>query len=274
MTPQLCCVALGMALTLGAAVDAWAGGSTLVSHRAVYEMTLNSTKLGSGVTGASGKMIYRFADACDGWTVENRTILTFSYNDGAPADTTWDFVTWESKDGLRYRFRVHSTRNGVVSEEIDGTAALEGVGKGGAVKFSLPEPRTIRLPRGTLFPTEHTVRLLDAAAKGGHMLSRSIFDGTGTEGFFDVSALIGKMLPAHPKNDDVKPGINAGLLSGPSWPMQLAFFPQDSMDPTPDYEISLHYYQNGIADEILQSFGTFSLKGTLLNLELLPRPDC
>ena len=64
------------------------------------------------------------------WLID-KTALTFAYSDGAPVTTTWDFATWESKDGLHYRFRVRSTRDGAVSEEIDGVADLEGKGKGG-----------------------------------------------------------------------------------------------------------------------------------------------
>ena len=71
-------------------------------------MTLATAKSGSGVTAASGAMSYKFGDSCDGWIVENKTALTFAYSDGAPVSTTWDFVTWESKDGLHYRFRVRS----------------------------------------------------------------------------------------------------------------------------------------------------------------------
>src|SRR5271156_2430729 len=80
------------------------------THTAEYAMSLNSTRMSGGVTSASGKMSYRFADSCDGWTVENKTAVTFAYVDSSPVATTWDYVTWESKDGLRFRFRVRSTR--------------------------------------------------------------------------------------------------------------------------------------------------------------------
>src|SRR5271170_5024387 len=73
-------------------------GPDLVPHRAIYKMSLASTHSGSGVTAASGAMSYKFGDSCDGWTVENKTALTYAYSEGAPVATTWDFVTWESKD--------------------------------------------------------------------------------------------------------------------------------------------------------------------------------
>jgi len=249
------------------------GGADLASHRAIYKMTLATAKSGSGVTAASGAMSYKFGDSCDGWIVENKTALTFAYSDGAPVSTTWDFVTWESKDGLHYRFRVRSTRDGAVNEEIDGTADLDGKGKGGVAKFTLPEVKTLKLPKGTLFPTEHTVRMIELAEAGEHMAERTLFDGTGTDQTFEVSALIGKIAAAT-KNASSTGAINHTLLAAPSWPMQMAFFPVGSDDAEPDYEVGVRYYENGVADDVLQSFGNFSLKGTLEKLEALPKPDC
>ena len=252
--------------------QAASAAADLSPHRAIYRMNLASTKSGSGVTAATGAMSYKFGDSCDGWIVENKTALTFSYSDGAPVTTTWDFVTWESKDGLHYRFRVRSTRDGQVNEEIDGVADLDGKGRGGVAKFTLPENSTLQLPKGTLFPTEHTIRLIEMAMKGEHIIERTLFDGTGTDQTFAVNAVIGPARPGsvHPQMAN----INGALLSSQSWPMQLAFFPDGSNEPDPDYEVAVRYYQNGVADEVLQSFGNFSLRGTLESLESLPKPDC
>lgn len=246
------------------------------THRAEYAMSLNSTKMSGGVTSATGKMSYRFADSCDGWTVENKTAVTYAYADGAPVATTWDYVTWELKDGLRFRFRVRSTRDGNVSEEIAGSAELDGRGKGGTVKFTQPEQKTLGLPAGTLFPTEHTRRLLEAAEKGGHVLAKVVFDGTDADGPFNVTGVVTRLAPANSNSDPAanKPGVNASLLSAPSWVMQLAFFPVGSSDAEPDYEIGLRYYLNGVADEMIQSYGDFTLKASLEKLEPLPKPDC
>ena len=264
-------VALAMLSQTAQAANA---GADLAAHRAIYKMSLATSKSGSGVTAASGAMSYKFGDSCDGWIVENKTALSFAYSDGAPVSTTWDFVTWESKDGLHYRFRVRSTKDGVVNEEIDGTADLEGKGKGGVAKFTLPEAKTLPLPVGTLFPTEHTLRMIELAQHGEHLAERTLFDGTGTDQTFAVSAIIGKAAAQSTGKGPDLPGINRLLLASTSWPMQMAFFPDGSDDPEPDYEVGVRYYQNGVADDVLQSFGNFSLKGTLEKLEALPKPDC
>jgi hypothetical protein len=249
----------------------------LATHRAEYSMTLNSTRMsGSGVTGASGKMSYRFADSCDGWTVENKTAVTFSYSDNSPVATTWDYVTWESKDGLRFRFRVRSTRDGAVNQDIAGSAVLDGHDKPGTVKFTQPSAKTMSLPAGTIFPTEHTVRLIEAAQKGDRVLQKIVFDGTDVSGPFNVTGIFTRLMPANSNSSPAlaTAGVNATLLTAPSWLMQLAFFPVGSKDAEPDYEVGLRYYLNGVSDEMIQSYGDFTLKATLDKLQPLTKPDC
>lgn len=246
----------------------------LAPHLAVYALDLKSAKLGGGITGVSGRMTYKFGDSCDGWTVENRTDLTFSYSDGAPVETLWNFVAWESKDGRQYRFRVRAMRDGALSEEIDGTATLS-QSRGGTAKFVQPEPRIMVLPKGTRFPTDHTLRMLKTASKGGHLVAAPLFDGSSPDGVIDVSVAIGGILPSGTSDrETTNPAVDKNLLTVPSWPVQMAFFPPDQDGAAPDYEISLRYYGNGVADEMIQSFGAFSLKGRLERLEMLPKPDC
>jgi hypothetical protein len=241
----------------------------LAPHRAIYSMVLSSARPGSGIAGASGAMTYEFGDACDGWTVENKTILNFAYNEGANVATVWDFSTWESKDGLRYRFRVRNVRDGQTTEEIDGTATLKGKGQAGTATFALPAPQTKNLPRGTLFPTEHTVRLVESGMAGKPILLRTVFDGTGMEGPFSVNAVIGQ-----PQQGSGTSEVDSPLLKVPSWHMDMAFFPVGSKEANPDYEVGLRYLSNGIARDILQNFGNFSIKGKLERIEPLPKPDC
>jgi len=51
---------------------------------------------------------------CGGWTVEQRFRLRLEYADQDAAEITSNLVTWESKDGTRYRFNERRLRNGDV----------------------------------------------------------------------------------------------------------------------------------------------------------------
>lgn len=248
------------------AVPAWAGNIDLMPHRATYSMDLASSESGSGIVGAHGTMSYEFTDACDGWVVENRIAIRYNYVEGGEVDTTTDFVTWESKDGLKYRFRLRSTRDGQVTDEIEGDASLRGKGLDGNARYTRPEVVTKPLPKGTLFPTFHTRELVATAEKGEHVLHRVVFDGSDTQGAFDVNALIGKG-----RKDPAAPFPQLGT---DSWPIRMAFFPLDGEDAEPDFEMSVNYHDNGIAQSVVQGFKGFSLKGHLDNLEAMPKQNC
>jgi hypothetical protein len=251
------------------AAGAWAAPPELASHRATYRMGLSTSRSGSGMANAAGQWSYEFTDSCDGWITEYRLAMTYAYTEGGQVDTSTDFLSWESKDGLKYRFRVRQARDGQVTEEVEGVAELKGKGQPGTVRYSRPEAHILKLPKGTLFPTEHTVRLIETAAGGGHILFRPVFDGMSDSGPFEINALIGRAATPQPAAGGASP-----LLASPTWPMRMAFFPVGSKDPLPEFEMSLNYHANGVADGIVQIFKTFSLNGTLEKIEALPRKKC
>ncbi|MEW5728582.1 MAG: cell envelope integrity EipB family protein, partial [Pseudomonadota bacterium] len=244
-----------------------AGGASLAPHRAVYSMGLATIKPGAGLAGASGTMTYEFVDACDGWVVENRIAITYSYTEGGQALSTTDFITWESKDGLKYRFRMRNTRDGEVTEEVEGSAELKPKGQGGIARFTRPEPVTVPLPKGTVFPTEHTQRLMAAAEDGDRTFLKVVFDGSGTEGPYEVNAVIGR-------RQDQPAKVASPLTAQHVWPMRMAFFPVSSREAVPDFEMALDYQPNGVARAIVQSFKSFSLRGRLESIEPVPRRGC
>jgi hypothetical protein len=117
---------LGLAAALALATIAPASAVDIAPHRALYSLTLDSAKAAGGVAGASGGMYYEWGETCDGWTVEQRFRLRLLYSEEGAVDVNSTLVTWESKDGLRYRFNERRLRNGEVEDDIHGDAHLEG----------------------------------------------------------------------------------------------------------------------------------------------------
>lgn len=278
-------VAFAGAVLLGVAASAAAPRAEttqapplLAPHQATYEMSLTSSRSGSGVVGASGIMHYSFADTCDGYAVNTKTLLSISYGVGVPVMTAWEFSTWESKDGTQYRFTVRNSRNGTVVETIDGRASMPTDAGAGEAEFTQPSAHAIALAPGTLFPTEHTRLLLDQAREGGTFVNRQVFDGSGDRGPYEVSALIGLADPARtPGPAQAAAGaerIAQALLEGPAWPMTMAFFPQESTDPMPEFQVGLKYHDNGVAERVVQDFGDFTITGSLTDLKPAGAPEC
>src|SRR5271154_3818925 len=120
---------LGLATMLALIAVSPASAVDIAPHRALYSLTLDSAKAAGGVAGASGAMVYEWGETCDGWTVEQRFRLRVDYAETDGVDLSSSLVTWESKDGLRYRFNERRLRNGQLDEEVRGEAHLNGPGK-------------------------------------------------------------------------------------------------------------------------------------------------
>lgn len=261
---------LGMVVLLFFAVPAELAAAELLSHRAIYRMSLDAATGGSEVIAADGMMLYRFAAACDGWTVENRTYLRLSYENGADTETVWTFVSWEAADGLKFRFNARYEQDGSVMEKLRGEARLKSPDAGGSARFSLPEEKVVELPAGTLFPTEHMRELVAAAQADRILLDEVVFDGSSLENPYRVNAIMAA-LPAAEAEAVAKA---ADLPPSPAWWVRMAFFPSRGDEPLPEFELGARYRDDGVADEITQHFEDFSLVLRLKELEVLPKPDC
>ena len=79
-------------------------------------------------------------------------------DDSDPVELSSTLVSWESKDGLRYRFNERRLKNGEPDEEVRGEARLDGPGKGGKADFTKPEATTLTLEPNVLFPTARDYR--------------------------------------------------------------------------------------------------------------------
>ncbi|MGH7031559.1 MAG: cell envelope integrity EipB family protein [Stellaceae bacterium] len=260
---------LVVAIVLAGAAVPIARAAEIAPHRALYTMTLGSTRGDSGVIDANGTMDYEWGETCNGWTIEQRYRLKMRYAENRDVDITSSFVTWESNDGLRYRFNQRQTRNGKLDQEIRGTARLDGPGKGGTAEFELPRAHTIKLAPGVLFPSAHTILLIDKAREGATFVSRQVFDGAADENAVEVSAVIGTKVTADPASAKLSP-----LLERPGWNVRLAFFPADASAEEPDYELGMRLLDNGVSTGMVIDYGDYSIHAKLVDIEALGKPSC
>jgi hypothetical protein len=248
---------------------AWAGPG-FVPHRAVYGLSLGKSRSSSSVSQARGKLEFEWADVCTGWTVSQRTRVSMTTGEGQVIDFGWTLNALEAKDGKHYRFFIRRLDNGEVTEELRGEARLTAVGGRGVATYSKPAAREVPLPKGTIFPTRHSLILMEAAEGGDMPLWRLVFDGSGDDGLFGVNAALAQALPAGaPVQRDLP------VLRGqPSWRMNLAFFSMDETVSEPEHEQALRLFANGVVDEMLLDYGDFALKADLLSAEALPEIQC
>ena len=250
--------------------SAKAGGvSALVPHHAVYGIYLERASSQSGMAQAKGRMVYRFNDVCDGFSVENRTNLRLFYDDGSDVDLIWSFASWESRDGRGFRARVHDRSSSRPPERVQSTAWVSP--DGGAAEFTRPDQQTIQLPSQALFPSHHLAHILESAAKGKKVVPAVLYDGANIDNPYDVNTLV--MGPS-PKEEADAVAKRLGLREKDSWRVRMAFFPLGGAKDTPEFEVEADYREDGVASSILQDFGNFRLSLKLESLYTLPGSGC
>ncbi|HEY8963548.1 MAG TPA: DUF1849 family protein [Alphaproteobacteria bacterium] len=261
------CAPIGPALALGGE-----SGIAIQPHRALYDVTLTSIQSGGQLVDIRGKMYFEWKKSCDSWTTDHRSSLMYEYSDGTSARINSDFASYETLDGKTLNFSSKRENNGSIFEEYRGHASLNANADGDAT-YSIPEKTTLKLPKNTFFPMQHTVEILERAKKGEKFFNASLFDGSDDQGPQQVNVFIGGDVdPTRGIKDNKK--IDASLLRVPAHKMRLAFFdPKDDMSAA-EYEMDLVALDNGVVSDIEIIYDNFTIKQHLVALEKMPIPAC
>lgn len=240
----------------------------LAPYRAAYVLKYDGAPSGSGIVDANGAMTAEWRQTCEGWSVEQRIRMELINGEGEAMVTDTGYTSWESSDGLTFRFNVRTLRNEELTEEFGGDAKVNGRGGAGTARFSGPDKRTMKLPPGTLFPMAHSELLLRAAEAGKQRFFATVFDGATKEGAAEVNAVIGKR-GVVAQGEKTEP-----LTTRPYWQVRLAFFELGSDESTPHYELGMRMFDNGVAGDQTMDFGDFRVRAVLTEIEPLPKPKC
>lgn len=242
-------------------------------HRAAYTFKLSSARADSGVVDIRGGMTFEVADACDGWTVNQRIVLRMLNRQNSEVASITNYSSWESKDGRRFRFNSQTTRNGRVSERYRGTATLKADGSGEAV-FTLPKEMKMALPKGSVFPTAHAELVMRAATRGENFVWRVLFDGTTDEGPYGASAIISKAMTSKTDEQKAVDKLLGNLGGKQFWSIKLGFFQYNSKSPEPEYDLRVGMHANSIARWLIMDYGNFVIDARLAKIEALPKSAC
>lgn len=307
---QLCvCVTfrafvLGALLVAGFSVspDALAGQSSqqkfadaFTPHRALYQMELLSARQGASVSGARGTMFYRFEPLCAGWEVETRVSMSLTHDSLEMADvmkTAWSFSSFESYNGRELTFSVDHLQNGQQVEVFTGTANKEV--NGGSAFFDGEDVMDVSLPKGALFPAEHLRQLLEKAKNGEKTDHSIVFDGASIDNPYRINTVVlgqvvasndGHSTLASSDNPTATPSISGTPASfnvvaaskvptSPVWRVRMAYFPYYDDGGVPEFELEVDFREDGVAQQMVQDFGDFTLRLTPTLIEVLPETPC
>ncbi len=269
-------VLFGTAFTGHAEAFAAKEPTRLIPHRAVYEMSLDDARQATGITGIDGRMVFEFSGSeCDGYTLNMRMVTQMTDSQGQINLTDLRSSTWEEGKGQKFRFQSTQYLNDKLGDVTMGRAVRETPDTKVKVNLSQPAHAELDLSGQVLFPTQHSIALIDAAQSGQTVLQAQIYDGSEKgQKVYETTAFIGKQVApgADPKLEAV--AKDKGLSELVSWPVSIGYFEAKGGDLTPSYQIDFRLYANGVSRELLIDYGDFSIHGTLSSLEYLKAEAC
>ena len=248
-------------------------GRNLASHRAVYGLTIARHDQRNYRQGVSGALSLEFLNSCEGYVLNQRFLIEMAMEDGTQL-TDMTLGSFESRDGKRFQFRMREQVDGEDEDELIGEGRLVN-SSGGKVVFSQPEDNELALPPGAMFPTEHTIRLIQAGREGMNLLQADVFDGSAADGYAAIGGFIGRTRTAPVAGGSGADKDPAKALSGLRyWQVRLGYFNSAKKSDVPDYEIAFRLFENGVADDIVFDYGDYAIRASLQHLEMLPKDGC
>jgi len=244
----------------------------LAPHRAAYELTLLKGEGAKAPAQARGRIEFDFSgSACDGYVQNFRQTTELQPDEGSARVSDMRSATFEAGDAHEFRFKILTTVDQSLGEDIDGSAKKAKDGKI-AVELTRPKRARSEISGAVLFPTEHLAHILAAARVGQKLLEARVYDGSGDGAkLFDTLTIIGK--PAAAPATEKAAQLDA-LKTMRQWPVAISYFEAGKKDEAPAYVLKFGLYDNGVSRALKLDYGDFVLAGELTELTLLPAPKC
>lgn len=254
----------------------------LLPHRAVYELSLIGTERDSGIEDASGLFVFQVTGAsCTGWTMNSSMALGILSRTGNALQTETDYQAFEAPAGDIFTYETNSHTSGEAPSLVAGAAQRIGSGALSMRRLSEDE-QAASAAVGTLFPNQLTQAVLDAAETGETLFFSSVFDGSHASGQAQaVTAVIGErtrpslVAPVRAEgrlnlDDEMEQLREDGLelwedFDRPvaAWPVLLSYFDPLEPDSAPSFQVAYSLDSNGVSDDVLLHYSSFSLRGVL-----------
>jgi hypothetical protein len=247
-----------------------ADAASLTPHRAVYDMVMDGANpMSDTSTAMKGRMVYEFTgSACQGYTVNFRFVLETRPDDGDPSTTDMRTTNFESADNKEFRFTSQTFTNQVLTEDVAGEAKRGDDAL--AVTITKPDGDHLTLPVGSVFPSDHLLRIIAAGEAGERILTLDTYDGSdGGRHLYKTTVVIGAEITEPLTHDEEAIGTSR------RWPVVVSYFDAGkSGDLTPDYAVSFNLWDNGVSTRMRLDYGDFALKGDLSHFEALAAEPC
>jgi hypothetical protein len=247
----------------------------LAPHRAVYDLTLASSRGARTIESARGRIAFDFTgDACEGYALKFRQVTVLESAESGTKTSDLRTANFESGDGKSFRFRNDTGSGEGPSQSIDGNAERKPNGPL-AVRLKSPKRDNVSLDSEAVFPNTQMKDLIVAAQAGRTTMSMKIFDGSDDgRTVYETLSVIGKRIEPRQVEGLEEVAKQEGLAKLARWPVTMSYFKPGKKDETPVYVLGFDLYENGVSRGLRLDYGDFALKGEMTRLELLPEKPC
>jgi hypothetical protein len=253
-------------------------GVVLAPHRAVYDIVLDQARAAGSVTDLTGRMVYELTgNACDGYTQNMRFVTRTTSQEGSQKLNDMRSSSFEDGTFKSLKFSSSQYADEQPAEQTGGDAARTGPEGKVVVEVARPNKKTLTLDASTLFPIQHSIRILEEAKAGKTLFASDLYDGSekGEKVYATTAVIGGRLAPGH--NAKLPKTANTEKLDTlAAWPVSLSYFEKDKdkSDSAPAYEMAFLFFENGVSRRLFIDYGEFAVRGTLKEITFLDAPSC
>jgi hypothetical protein len=161
-------------------------------------------------------------------------------------------------------------RDGDIEETIEGKTPLVPVEGARTIAYNQPEPTTIHLPKGTIFPMKHLKQLLEKTQelrkKSVQVLRFNVFDGSSD--VRDAVRIEAVLMPVDPKKKSVEVSDKKIVTPKKLWRAEMAIYNLANKSNDPDYKVVQIFSEQGIIFEMIVDYGDYKMVSKLTDLRI------
>ena len=240
--------------------------STIVSHKAYYDLEFLTNDSPSVINSGSGKSSFFLEKQCKGWSLKETFAITFNLNNKDNSKNFSIFSSFEDFTSKNFSFE-HLDKNDFEKEMFYSGYAKKNKNILNGIIFE-QKNKKFSFKDDILFPTEHLEILLENAKKNKNFHTAKVFFGSDKNNLVKiVSAFIGKKIKTILS-------IENDLLKKQVWPIQLSFYNLNQKNPGPKTKVIAYVDESGIAHSYTVDYGSYKMKGKLTSIEKVGNLKC
>lgn len=254
-------------ITASALLSVPAVAVELVSHEALYRLTLLETTQKGAIVQSQGAMALRVKYHCNAWQTQSELLFNMELDSGKKIRVHNMMRLRENSAGRRVEFTGWTDSNKSGKIDTRGHATIPASEDPGEVLFDKPKKNQHKLAIGMGLPTESYIKTLDQLVVGETPAPVHYFDP-----YSKYTEM--RLLGGDPTILEKPPLGNPELVEGRSWRLRVTpVFESQTMNGLGTHTI-MQVHANGVASYMIIDLGTVKLAASLIKVQRIEPTGC